>query len=191
MNGKFLAVVMCLALATVLVFTPFPAVATGGGGGGHCDHEDHEDDGDHGDGECCCGGKIKAKWFFDVNENGRYNASVDSWMDGLVYLYNEGWASMSINLVGRDDGIPNNPVDRGRTTFRGLRPNNEGYIVCAHGFEGFFTQPTASSPDPSSRIHVVERLSVNTDESRYCYQVEIRNNCSEETAWFGFYSDVE
>ncbi len=191
MNGKFLAVVMCLALA----FMPFPAVATGGGGGGHCDHEDHEDhggDGDHGDdGECCCGGKIKAKWFFDLNRNGRYNASVDSWMDGLVYLYNEGWASMSINLVGRDDGIPNNAADRGRTTFRGLRPNNQGYILCADGFEGFFTYPTASSPDPSNRVHVVERLSVNTDESRWCYQVELRNSCSDETIWFGFYSDVE
>ncbi len=178
MNGKFLAVVMCLVL--VLVFAPVPAVATGGGGGGgHC-----------GGSNCCCGGEIEVKFYFDANQNGRYS-SVDGWMDGLVSIYEEGWAYMASHAVGRDDGILSNAADRGRTTFRGLRPDNEGYIVCAHGFEGFFTQPTASSPDPSSRIHVVERLSVNTDESRYCYQVEIRNNCSEETAWFGFYSDVE
>ncbi|MBP9772089.1 MAG: hypothetical protein KBD16_04195 [Candidatus Pacebacteria bacterium] len=187
MNGKFLAVVMCLALATVLVFTPFPAVATGGGGGGHCDHEDHDDDDDG----CCCGGEIKVKFYFDANQNGRYNGSVDGWMDGLVSIYEEGWAYMATHAVGRDDGIPNNGGDRGRTTFRGLRPDNEGYIVCAHGPEVFFTQPTASTPDPSNRVHIVERLSVNTDESRYCYRVEIRNNCSDETIWFGVYSNVE
>lgn len=176
MNGKFLAVVMCLAFA--LIFAPVPAVATGGGH--HCRGSN-----------CCCGAEILVKSYFDQNENGRYNSSVDGWMDDqLVSIYNENWAYMASQTTGRDDGILDN-ADRGTTLFRGLRPDNEGYVVCAHGDESFFTQPTASSPDPSNRVHVVERLSVNTDESRWCYQVELRNSCSDETIWFGFYSDVE
>ncbi len=56
MNGKFLAVVMCLVL--VLVFAPVPAVATGGGGGGgHC-----------GGSNCCCGGEIEVKFYFDAGD---------------------------------------------------------------------------------------------------------------------------
>ena len=180
MNGKFLAMMCLFAFALVLV-APVPAVATGGGGGDHC-----------GGNNCCCGAEILVKLYFDQNENGRYNSSVDGWMDDqLVSIYNESWAYMASQTTGRDDGILGNNADRGMTLFRGLRPDNEGYIICAHGDESFFTQPTASSPDPSSRIHVVERLSVNTDQSRYCYQVELRNSCSDETVWFGFYSDVE
>ena len=110
-------------------------------------------------------------------------------MDGLVFLYNEQWEPLAINLLGRDDGILLNSQDRGETTFLGLRPDD--YIVCMSGYESSFTYPTAATPDPSSRISIVERPSVQTNESRWCFLVQLRNSCSDEEIEFRYYSEAE
>lgn len=169
---------MALAVAVIFVFSS-PILATGGGGGGHCNND--------------CGAEIKVVVYYDANENGRYNRNVDVLSDGIpVNIYNKTWGTMGSQLTARDDGIwgvPNDQ-DQGWTTFRGLKPGT--YIVCSYvGHELFVTEPTPWHSDPSPRIKIVERQSVNTDESRYCYEVRLRNKCAKEKVYFGFYADVE
>jgi hypothetical protein len=188
-EGKMKTFKFVLLVVACMLLVPVTAMATGGGGG-HSHSSSCGHGGGSGGGGCNggCGAKIKVEACFDENQNGRCSSS-EGPMDGLIFLYNESWESLAPNLLGRDDGILLNPEDRGETTFLGLRPDN--YILCMSGYEGSFTYPTAGTPDPSSRISVTERPSVQVMESRYCFLVELRNACSDEEIKFAYYSEAE
>lgn len=167
--------VLLLAAACLLAFGAPAVVSAGGNHGGGC----HNDE---------CGAKIEAKYCFDLNEDG-WCSSAELVDGSSVYIYNSTWEIMSSHVVGRDDGIVGNAGDKGVTTFLGLQPGR--YIVCASGYEDWFTYPVATTPDPSSRVSIVERLSIQEYESRYCFSIRLRDECSREKVYFAFFSDAE
>lgn len=164
-----------LMVACILVLPLADASANGNGRhDGNRRGDDHDDDCDN-----CAGGKIGVQYCFDQDRDGECGP-IDNPIDNPIYLYNNAWEILRVNITGRDDGDVWNEQDRGVTAFLGLVPGR--YIVCAYGAEEFFTYPTAASPDPSSRIAVVERATGNNDESRYCFEVEVAPNeeCDED-----------